>query len=299
MKCETIVRYFANEENEKFSKLLLQKWDLLAELKNILHLPYLCTVELQKAAFTLTDLYGCLKILDIKLNQIISNPAKNRTGLATKLLDCLNQRKPKLVDHPLMQCAIFLDPRFKRNIDEDVQKVRMVKATIQEIWKHYKSIKRKNVESERALEVLERPSDRLEEMADLYAELDEHYNSLQLQEVGTDHQNEIIADIDKYQAFVTGLRMKANESIHLFWDSNQNEIGTELYEVACIIFSVPPTQASVERSFSGLKFLFSEHRYGLTEQRLEDLMIIHLNKDLFNLVKEEDLKKLEENIQKK
>lgn len=296
MKCETIVRYFADEENEKCFKLLLQKWDLLTELKNILHLPYLCTVELQKVAFTLSDFYGCLKILDIKLKQVISSPAKDRTGLASKLSDCLNERKPKLVDHPLMQCAIFLDPRFKRDIDGDVQKVQLVTATIQEIWKHHQSIKRKNVGSERASEVLERPSDKMEEMADLYAELDEHYNSLQIQEVGTDHQNEIIADIDKYQAFVTGLRMKTNESIHLFWDSNQNEIGKELYEIACIILSVPPTQASVERSFSGLKFLFSDYRHGLSEQMLENLMIIHLNKDVFYLVKEENLKRLEENL---
>lgn len=235
-------------------------------------------------------------IMDLKLKQIISNPVKNRTGLATKLLDCLNERKGKLIDHPLMQCAIFLDPRFKRDIEHDQQKVQYVKTVIEDLWKHHQSIKHKDIETYPIVE--ERPSNELDKMKDLYAELDVHYNSLHLEESGTDDQNAIAAGIDKYESIATGLRMKSNESIQLFWDSNQKEIGTELYEVACIIFSIPATQASVERSFSALKFLFTDYRYGLSEEMLENLMIVHLNKDLFYLVREKDVYEFKENLQK-
>lgn len=291
MKLKSTVEFFANVEKEKSFKLLLKKWNSLCEMKEILHLPYLCTVELQNADFTLTDFYGWLKIMDMKLKKIISDPSKNRTRLATKLLHCLDERKDQLIENPFMQCAIFLDPRFKRDIDGNTVKVQMVKTLLQDIWDLNQSIKQKNIETSPVTD--ERPSNSSDKMEDLYAELDE----LQMGEVGTDDRNEIAVAVDTYEAIAAGLRMKSNESIQSFWDSNKTEIGAQLYEIACIIFAIPPTQASVERSFSALKFLFSDYRYGLSEQRLEDLMIVHLNKDLFYLVRDEDLNQCQESFQ--
>ncbi|CAK9296366.1 unnamed protein product [Gordionus sp. m RMFG-2023] len=52
----------------------------------------------------------------------------------------------------------------------------------------------------------------------------------------------------------------------------------ELYILSKILFAVPATQVSVERSFSHLKFILSPHRSRMSEQLLEDIMLIRLNK---------------------
>lgn len=84
-----------------------------------------------------------------------------------------------------------------------------------------------------------------------------------------------------------------------FGKKNKTQFGSELYEISSIIFAVPPTQASVERSFSALKYLFSEYRYNLAEDLLECCLLIHLNPEFYYMVKELDIKRVEENLQKK
>lgn len=94
-------------------KLLLEKWDVLKEIKATLHLPYLSTVMLQRENFTLSDFYGFVKIMEMKLNQAISDAQNTHTNLAENMKKCLDERKIRLIETPLMLCAIFLDPRYK------------------------------------------------------------------------------------------------------------------------------------------------------------------------------------------
>lgn len=58
----------------------------------------------------------------------------------------------------------------------------------------------------------------------------------------------------------------------------------ELYAVATVVHSVPSTQVSVERSFSALALLLSNIRTGLSDEALEEILIIKLNKDVFEKV---------------
>lgn len=58
----------------------------------------------------------------------------------------------------------------------------------------------------------------------------------------------------------------------------------ELYAVATIVHSVPSTQVSVERSFSALALVLSNIRTGLSDDTLEDILIVKLNKDVLERV---------------
>ena len=51
----------------------------------------------------------------------------------------------------------------------------------------------------------------------------------------------------------------------------------DLFAVAAVIYAVPSTQVSVERAFSALVLILSDHRTALSEQTLEDLLITKLN----------------------
>lgn len=55
----------------------------------------------------------------------------------------------------------------------------------------------------------------------------------------------------------------------------------ELHAVAMIVLSTPSNQVSVERSFSALALVLSNLRTGLAEETLANILMIKLNKDLF------------------
>lgn len=267
-------------------------------MKNVLHVPYLTTVVLQKNDFTLSDFFGCLQIIDIKLKQIIESPQRKATQLAQKLQQCINSRKPKLLDTPLMMCALFLDPRYKCAIDSDYEKIQLAKMTLEHLWERLKSVKN-SASRELLVEAPIVNTTSEDNMESFYAELDLHFNEsmgLQASLAGSAHSTDSSHDknsfnnaISKYESSVLGFRMKSNESIHSFWESKKEEFGNELYELACVIFAIPPTQASVERSFSALKYTLTDRRYNLKPELLEALLLIHLNRDFFYLVKEEDI----------
>lgn len=56
----------------------------------------------------------------------------------------------------------------------------------------------------------------------------------------------------------------------------------ELYELATVVFFVLGTQVSVERLFSGLKFILSPYRTNITAHNLEDQLIVQTNRKFEN-----------------
>lgn len=295
LKIRPVIEHFA--PTQKFMRLLLKKWDVVKELKQILHVPYMCTVLLQKPDFTLSDFYGCVQIMNMKLEQILQAANKRHTKLAEKLRRCLNSRKDKLLKNPLMLCAMFLDPRYKCDVDSDPEKVVLVKLTLEKLWSRIKTVKQcepsndrtPNVESSIASE---------DNFTDLFEQLDKQYDAMGVCSGQTDtnympvnqpdfsaDKNDIFAAIGRYETFLAGSRMKSSESIHTFWEANKTKFSLELYEIANVIFAIPPTQATVERSFSALKYLFSDYRYNLDKNLLESCLLIHLNPEMYYLVK--------------
>ncbi|KAK2579426.1 hypothetical protein KPH14_002638 [Odynerus spinipes] len=77
-------------------------------------------------------------------------------------------------------------------------------------------------------------------------------------------------------------RLDSKENILEFWDRNKNNI-PELYSLAKIALSVPPTQVSVERLFSSLKYILSYLRYNLSDNILDDILMLRVNTKDINL----------------
>lgn len=267
--------------------MLLRKWNALEEMKDVLHVPYLTTILLQKNDFTLSDFFGCFQIIEIALKRKINSPQHKTTNLAQRLMVSITNRKSKLMDTPLMISAIFLDPRYKCTIESDHGKVQLAKLTIERIYNRLKSVKG-IVPSED-----EQPTAKKNTMEEYYADLDEYLNQtlgIQPSSDDSDDANVITNLISKYESSIQGLRLKSSDSVHAFWESKKSEYGV-LYEIACIIFAVPPTQASVERNFSGLKYMLTDKRYNLRENLLESLLLIHLNRENFNEIQKNEIEK--------
>lgn len=86
-------------------------------------------------------------------------------------------------------------------------------------------------------------------------------------------------------------QMSSNESIIDYWNSVKSG-HKQLYELAKCIYAIPPTEVEIERDFSQLNFIYTQRRHNLSEKNLTEILLVHLNKDLFFIVKEEELLKL-------
>lgn len=69
-------------------------------------------------------------------------------------------------------------------------------------------------------------------------------------------------------------RISAISDVLEFWNDRRAH---PLYELACVALAVPATQASVERNFSTLKFIYTHLRCRLSEQNLANILFVNLN----------------------
>lgn len=57
------------------------------------------------------------------------------------------------------------------------------------------------------------------------------------------------------------------------------ETKPELYKLATVIHSVPPTQTSVERAFSAMALILNPLKTRLSDKNLENMLLIRLNRE--------------------
>lgn len=67
---------------------------------------------------------------------------------------------------------------------------------------------------------------------------------------------------------------------------------SELYRIAMVVYSVPPTEVQIERDFSNLDCVFTKRRGNLCQSRLKEIFLIHLNTDLFRIAMEQEVTEL-------
>lgn len=260
-------------------------------MTHVLRVAYKGTIELQKQTLNLSDVYGIWLRMKLHLTAIIS---KNnyKTDLAKYLLGAIENRKNVVFKNPLMASALFLDPRFRSQIIGNETKKEEAIETLKNIWRRLIYLSNpirnttttelntsdKSVGSDASLEF------------NAHDALDQFLTDGNQME-SNEHNNEI--DIEQLLRLFDPAAISSGEDVLQFWQDFKHE-HKELYELAVVVFAVPPTEVQLERDFSKLNFVFSNRRCSLTTERLDDIMIINLNADLFYEVKREDL----ENIQR-
>ncbi|XP_058833231.1 probable ubiquitin carboxyl-terminal hydrolase FAF isoform X2 [Topomyia yanbarensis] len=78
-------------------------------------------------------------------------------------------------------------------------------------------------------------------------------------------------------------RQPYNYDVFKHWSSRKHT-HRELHAVAMVVFALPATEVSVERAFSALALVLSDLRTGLSEDTLEHILLLKLNKDVFKKV---------------
>lgn len=270
--------FLANENNIKTAKLLQKRWNELTAIIQILQIPYKATIAIQKPDLTLPDAYG----IWLKMMILLRSPGISRlkgTNMADCLIVSLDQRKENIMDSTMMQCALYLDPRYRIEVLRNREIAEKAAQTLSELWTRIDTIRRPNT-----------PLNRSASDCDLNLSIDFNISE-QLDEylargthVTAPTANDIEDEIELFQPD----KLPTNESVIDFWERNKEEF-PRLYELAVILYAIPPTEVQIERDFSDLEFIFSPRRYHLAPDLLDAVLVIHLNKDLFQEIKKDEL----------
>lgn len=259
-------------------KLLLQKWKILEEIMNVLKVMYQATIVMQKEDFRLSDFFATWIFIDNKLKKLARR--ENSTGLANKMINKLADRKTQLLDNSTMSAARVIDPRFCKDLNN-----------------HQMDMALKSLESLHKLLVNmnEGESDHNEQEISFddditvinTTNLSKYCQSnMSMSQIVT--QNRTVPIRESVEVFVGANHGLTDGTILDFWNSNKLAY-PDLYELAMVILSISPTQVIVERSFSVLSYVFNCLRNRLSDEMLENILVIALNVELFHEVNQEDI----------
>lgn len=266
------------------------KWKALKELVYLLKIPYDGTIEFQKQKLTLSDVYGKWTAMQLHL-QVCATKKQFVSGLAKHLHDSLKKRNSNIFKNPLMSCALYLDPRYRSAIISNRDKTEEAQQGLLTLWRRIHVDEPVQMEDSAVAEV----SNKSDSFSFEFNERDAlmaHLNGTSgIGQNTTTDDSHVGVDIEMTINLFQPEPLPLDSSILEYWET-MKETDNELYQLAMAIFSVPPTEVQIERDFSSLKYVFGDRRDSLLQSRLEDVLLIHLNQELFHKVNTEELEAL-------
>lgn len=266
---------------------MLEKWAVIKEIVILLQIPYNATIAFQYKKLTLSDVFGRWLAMELHLEACTKKLLK--TNLAKSLYNATRNRKENIYNNPIMSCALYMDPRFHNEIMKNSDKVAEAKKNMLTIWRRLNVL--------RSIELITNEqtntsSDSLTFEFDENAALEKHLmrgqNIIDMHPNFNDSMQNNEPDIELIIDLYDPSPIPLNASILSYWEGAKTE-NIELYSIAMVVFAVPPTEVQVERDFSGLDCVFTKRRGNLCSSRLEDIFLIYLNPDLYNMVTEKEI----------
>ncbi|KAJ8926255.1 hypothetical protein NQ314_021376 [Rhamnusium bicolor] len=268
---------------KKFKNLTNLQWNKIVEITNALEPARKCTRKLQYEQMPLSTFWKYWKECKITTEQVGS-------GFAKLIVKNMTHRETILIDsNDVVLTAIFLDPRFKVILDSD--KTEKAKMHLKKVWARILALKaNENDADSSASEGAETRSTNSSDDLELFLKYKEREKkaerSIRLsQEAGPSNSftcnaklmlskriDNILNSYDLEQK-----RIDRSMNILEFWEKNK-EAWPELYALSQVVLTVPATQVTVERLFSGLKFLLSPLRSKAKKKILEDQILVRTNR---------------------
>lgn len=224
-----------------------------------------------------------------------------KTNLATSLQTELMKRMNMITKNPMMVCAVFLDRRYSSELKTEEKSFAIM--TLMKIWNQIRSEHTENMDTSiddsgdndgiGAQQFEYRNNDSV--LEDYFSfkgvGLDSH---IQLK---NDKPNFSMCGAEIYDILVdfdskTG-RQPTSKNVIEYWEEQKLNY-PEIYLLSTIINAIPPTQASTERCFSSLNFIYDEKRSSLSLILLEQILIIRLNRELVLQIFSDDLEIIEQ-----
>lgn len=187
----------------------------------------------------------------------------------------MENREQFIMNNKVLLAAIFLDPRFKLTLNE-VQYNKAINHLIS-IWVYLKDNVINTKDNQESMEDQMPESDNpdFNQNPDPIEQFLQEKESIEVSSSSQNSTSTMIENVLKTY-YLNQKRLGHKINILQFWKS----ICTypELYILSKIMFAVPSTQVSVERLFSGLKFILFPYRSNITSINLENQLIVRTNR---------------------
>ncbi|CAI6375595.1 unnamed protein product [Macrosiphum euphorbiae] len=248
-------------------------WNCFTTILTSLEPAKVATIKLQNNAVTLGDFYGIWM-------QCYAETKKINSTITNALCVAMETRELVLLQNEVFLSAIYLDARYQCLLSADC-KIKAIKHLCK-VWEAQEYLVTRNGTQDQLLQN-NSPTNNEEnsdiEIDDDLEELIKTKSQTPGEEPSTSRQPCETGDVQKFillESFGLTPRLHHKTNILQWWIS-QKESKPELYKLAVTVLAVPSTQVSVERSFSGVKFILSDLRTSLDENILEDIMVIRGN----------------------
>lgn len=267
----------------KAAQLLRNKWSDFKEIISILQIPYKGTIALQKHDLTQSDSFA----IWLRMEAHLQSPSMKRlckTNLAYCLIHAMDQRKEAIFNNSTMLAAIYLDPRYRSEILHNENLVKQAKQMLINIWRRLVSFR-----PELANKSIINCST---ESSGINLSIDFNNPTVLEEYLSTDHvQNDCGFSIEREIELFQPDKISYDYDIISYWQSIKEE-KKNLYEIAMVIYAIPPAETQIERDFSILEFVFNQRRQGLKSEMIESILTINLNPQMFHEIKTEQISEL-------
>lgn len=244
-----------HSDNTALKDLILTEteWNELDNCISTLKPFKIYSTKLQKESSTLSDFFGywiCMKISLANKSEIFS----------INLLEQMNSRHDVLINNPALIAGVYLDPRYQRALTGQTE---LAIETLLSIHR-----KMKNLVSVQEVEGANNES--AESLNELEANFLLYMDNCSGIACQRDTQN-IEMQIRNFD-----VKEPIKSSVLEFWQKRKEQ-SPELYELASVVMAIPPTQSTVERSFSALGLILTSRRTNIGNEILEDILLVRFN----------------------
>lgn len=265
-------------------KAICQKLSVISEATKLLQIPFVVTQLLQKPDCTLSDFYGACIEMGERLK--IATQKQKKTDLAQCLLNEFENRRHHMINNEAMLTAVYLDRRFA--IDLSDRETELAKTALGNLWQRFSNAQRSETPQEPTNQSVEIESDDYVEFnMSLYMSA-KAGETVEKNGNQSNKKNECMISKDEFLLLLETFEKKFKFIHHktkilAFWSEQKQEF-LEIYELAKILNGIPPSQATVERAFSALAYIYSPLRCSLSTEMLEDILRIKLNSEILNQI---------------
>lgn len=248
-------------------------WREIEKICEILFDCHIFTKSAQSNQMTMSDFYILWKEMKLKLEK------KEKCNFLDILLSCIEQREKVLLENATMLSALYLDPRYRKVLNDIPSSKQAATNHLTRLWKRIQDltipisdISEQSDQPTNSI-IIENSNDDLDNFLDSFEGTNLPQSTLQ--------SNEILLKLQQFDNDMnTKKRLPRTVNINKYWEEKKNS-DPELFQLASVIFGVASAQTSVERNFSALTFILNRYRCNLSDENLEDILFIRTNKELF------------------
>ncbi|XP_062549894.1 uncharacterized protein LOC134214559 [Armigeres subalbatus] len=271
--------FFYKEIGQEHKELELFEgdWNYMKHFVAAFKPVYELTKKMQEKHCSLNDFYISWLQATCMVEKEIDNPFHD------PLLETLNTRLKLLMENMVFKAAIFLDPRLNFLGSKLFASVDEREAVMNFIINTYNRIvntacvsstpsSSTNVQSTPAPDCVNK---------DVSDELEDYITRM----IGGCSAN--ISGTPSFHIQLRQLEVEPRQPHHYdVWNHwlARKRTHPELYAVAMVVLAAPSNQVSVERAFSALALVLSDLRTGLAEKTLEEILLVKLNREIFQKV---------------